>query len=263
MSTTCKVGDNNYEACTSPYIINNLTEGNYDIFIRAVDINENLSEVQQSFIVDTTAPVVTIDSGPVVIGAETIPSFVFTTSGDPVLVQCRLDDEEFTTCSSPYETVAQSPGNHVFTVRVTDAAGNSSEDTYSFIVDNTVPTIHVGFRPETYSRYRTHRIAFSTTEQATVECQLNDAAYERCTSPYELTDLDDGEYNIRLRATDLAGNSSEVLRRLIIDNEDPVAVFTEGPGAITNDITPTFAFTLSEPIHTISCGLERHIYFSC
>jgi hypothetical protein len=76
---------------------------------------------------DTDPPITTITSAPpptVVSRGPTSASFTFAASENLVTFECRLDGGGFTPCSSPMTYNNLSEGEHVFSVRATDAAGN-------------------------------------------------------------------------------------------------------------------------------------------
>jgi hypothetical protein len=55
-------------------------------------------------------------------------------------IECSLDGEEFTSCTSPVVYDRLSRGTHEFTVRATDAAGNTGEDQFTWTVSNPAPS---------------------------------------------------------------------------------------------------------------------------
>lgn len=76
---------------------------------------------------DTDPPASAITSGPaplVVSRGPTSASFAFAASENLVTFQCRLDNGPFTPCSSPATFGNLGEGEHVFSVRSIDAAGN-------------------------------------------------------------------------------------------------------------------------------------------
>jgi hypothetical protein len=76
---------------------------------------------------DTDPPTTRITTAPpalVVSRGPTSASFTFSASENFVTFECRLDSGGFTPCSSPATYNNLSEGEHVFSVRATDAAGN-------------------------------------------------------------------------------------------------------------------------------------------
>jgi peptidoglycan/xylan/chitin deacetylase (PgdA/CDA1 family) len=73
---------------------------------------------------DTTPPDTAIASGPSGTVTATGASFAFTASETGATFQCRLDTASFAACTSPRAYTALAVGQHTFSVRATDAAGN-------------------------------------------------------------------------------------------------------------------------------------------
>ena len=53
------------------------------------------------------------------------------------------------------------------------------------------------------------KLKFSADEEATFECKLDKGAYKSCKSPKKYKKLDDGKHKVKVRATDLAGNTDK------------------------------------------------------
>jgi hypothetical protein len=92
---------------------------------------------------DTSAPDTQIDSGPT--GTIKTNQATFTFSGTPASdtakIQCRIDSEPFTDCTSPMTFTGLSDGPHTAEFRAEDAAGNQDQSpaTATFTVDTTPP----------------------------------------------------------------------------------------------------------------------------
>ena len=92
---------------------------------------------------DTTPPDTVIDSGPS--GTIKTNSATFTFSGSPAddtaKIQCKIDGEAFTDCTSPKAFSGLSDGPHTAAFRAEDAAGNQDPTpaTRTFTVDATLP----------------------------------------------------------------------------------------------------------------------------
>jgi large repetitive protein len=76
------------------------------------------------FVIDTTAPVTTITSGPSGTTTSTEADFAFSGT-EPASYECALDAGPFATCASPVRYAALAAGPHVFRVRGRDRAGNA------------------------------------------------------------------------------------------------------------------------------------------
>jgi uncharacterized delta-60 repeat protein len=94
---------------------------------------------------DTTFPQTTITGGPTGTVNDSTPTFTFDSSEGGSTFDCRVDDNTFSPCSSPYTTSTLSDGPHTFEVLATDAAGNADPSPASrgFTVD-TAPVVVPG-----------------------------------------------------------------------------------------------------------------------
>jgi myo-inositol-hexaphosphate 3-phosphohydrolase len=85
---------------------------------------------------DTTPPSTTIDSGPSGPTGSTTATFVFS-ANEPSTFECSLDAGAYASCTSPRTLTGLGAGEHTFSVRATDAAGNTdgTPATRSWTVD--------------------------------------------------------------------------------------------------------------------------------
>lgn len=74
---------------------------------------------------DTTKPTLTIKKAPKAKSTATTAKFVFS-SNEAGTFKCKLDDKAFANCNSPKTYKKLKLGKHVFKVKATDAAGNTS-----------------------------------------------------------------------------------------------------------------------------------------
>jgi hypothetical protein len=119
-----------------------LADGEHSLSVRAVDEagNRDNTELTRTFTVDTAPPAVpAVVSGPAGATTDASPAFAFTATDS---VDCKLDgpngaEGSFGPCASPKGFNALAPGEYLFTVRSTDAAGNRTTSTRAFTV--TVP----------------------------------------------------------------------------------------------------------------------------
>jgi hypothetical protein len=90
------------------------------------------------FTVDNIAPITTITSQPSNPTNTTSASFSFSSNEAGSTFECKLDGGNYAVCTSPqlYDSLASNE-THTFSVRATDAAGNTdaSPPTYSWLID--------------------------------------------------------------------------------------------------------------------------------
>ena len=144
-----------------------LADGEHTFSVRAIDAagNTDQTPATRTFTVDTVAPETTID---VDVECRTRsrrakPNSTF---------ECKLDSGAFASCTSPYVVGTFADGEHTFSVRAIDAAGNTDQSpaTRTFTVDTVAPetTITSTSSPYTFS---------SSEANSTFECKLDTAAY--------------------------------------------------------------------------------------
>lgn len=127
--------------------LSGVSEGSHTYTAKATDAAGNTSAASSSrtVIVDTTAPTTTITSGPA--SGSTVnsssASFSFSSNETGSSFQCSVDGGAYTTCSSPQNYTNLSDGSHTFSVKATDAAGNTGSPvsrTWTVSTDSTAPT---------------------------------------------------------------------------------------------------------------------------
>jgi len=137
--------------------------------LKVAEIDATLRSV--TLFEDTNPPRTTITSAPPAQTGATTATFAFQASEDRTSFACRLDGGGFTGCASPVTFAGLSEGQHQFSVRATDLAGNQEA------------------APPVY---------------AWAVCLDRDGdGYTSCTGP---PDCNDNNRNIHPGATDIAGN---------------------------------------------------------
>ena len=122
-----------------------------------------------------------------------------------------------------------------FAVSATDTAGNhGNPNSYTWIVDATAPTITFTASPDPATSATSATFAFTASEAATLECQLDSGSWTSCTSPHDLTGLANGAHTFAVRATDTAGNhGNPTSYTSTIDTTAPRVTITSGPETTT------------------------------
>ena len=94
---------------------------------------------------DTTPPNTTITGNPADPTNLTDAGFTFMSTETGSTFQCSLDGAAFAACTSPEDFAALAEGNHTFSVRATDQAGNTDQTpaTYDWEIDITSPVVTV------------------------------------------------------------------------------------------------------------------------
>ena len=141
-SFQCSLDGAAYAACSSPTTASGLAGGPHTFAVKATDAvgNTDPTPATYNWTVDTVAPETTITSQPNDPSSDSSPSFAFASTKTPSTFECDLDGNGFTACTSPFALSNIADGNHTFSVRATDAAGNTdpSAATYSWTINTTL-----------------------------------------------------------------------------------------------------------------------------
>jgi hypothetical protein len=259
---------------TSPYTADwntaPLSDGMYDVRAVATDVLDNAgSSVVANRRVDHTAPDTTIDSSPASPSNDTTPTFSFSSSESGSTFDCRVDGGSWSSCSSPHTvSPALGEGSHTFDVRATDQAGNTdaSPASYTWTVDLTAPQTTIDSGPASPSTDTTPTFSFSSSESgSSFQCRVDGGSWSSCTSPHTTAALAEGTHTFDVRATDQAGNTdpSPASNSFEIDLTAPTTTIDSGPNDPSNDTTPTFTFSASEPGSTYECRVDGGSWSSC
>jgi hypothetical protein len=248
-----------------------VSDGLYDLRAVATDAAGNTSvDVVTNREVDNTAPQTTIDSSPADPSNNATPSFSFSSNEAGSTFQCRIDGGSWTSCTSP-DTIspALAEGSHTFDVRATDAAGNTdaSPATTTWTVDLTAPVTSLGSGPGSPSNITTPSFTFSSNEPGSIfQCRIDGGGWSACSSPYTVAPaLAEGTHTFDVRAIDPAGNAdaTPASQTWTIDVTAPNTTIDSAPNNPSNNTTPTFAFSASEPGSTFECRIDGGSWTPC
>ena len=160
---------------------------------------------------DTTAPTVTITQAP---GASVSSSGVqirFTSNEAGARFACKLDAAAYSACTSPKVLAGLAPGNHAFSVRATDRAGNVGKPAsvaWRYVQpDTTAPTVTLASTPPASTTETSASFTFTASEPGVAfECLLDGGAFTGCVSPASYQSLGVGTHSFSVRGRDAAGN---------------------------------------------------------
>lgn len=114
--------------------------------------------------------------------------------------------------------------------------------------DTTAPDTSLLRGPEGAVRRPAATFTFVSSEPgSTFTCSLDGAAWEPCRSPATVTGLGQGEHEMRVRATDAAGNTdaSPAVRTWTVDRGRPTVEVVAG-STTTRDRTPTVRLRIDD-----------------
>jgi Bacterial Ig-like domain len=278
-SFECRLDEGAWTGCSSPLGYTDLTDGRHTFEVQATDAAGNRGgAAAYTWTVDTLAPEATIDSGPADPSNERTASFTFSAS-DAADFECKLDGGDWTACTSPQGYAGLADGAHTFQVRATDAAGNqggAASHTWTIdtaVPDTTAPDTTITGGPATPSNSTSASLRFTGSDDETppselaFECRLDSQAaadFAACSSPKLYSSLSEGSHAFQVRAIDLAGNADQTPATYswTVDSVAPETTIDSGPAALTNDSTPTFAFS-SEAGATFQCRVDTVGFAAC
>jgi hypothetical protein len=228
-SFACKLDDSSWAGCSSPASYSGLTVGTHTFSVRATDAagSTDATPASQIWTVeaiapppppsDTTAPDTSITSGPAANSSASDASFDLASTEPGSTFACKLDSGNWSSCSSPKSYSGLAAGTHTFSVRSTDAAGNTdaSPATRSWTVeapppppDTTAPDTSITSGPSGGTTSTEAAFGLAATESgSTLACKLDSGSWASCSSPVTLTGLATGSHTFSARATDAAGNT--------------------------------------------------------
>lgn len=247
-SFECRLDGGAWVTCASPTPFGPLSDGSHTFEVRQVDDAGNISPVTAAtqFTIDTVAPVAPSVGGEPGAAFRSADVKVPFDGGEPGgSYDCRLDDGDWEACTSPVGYSDLADGPHTVRVRQTDAAGNAGAvAARSFVVDTVAPGAPVLTSvPADRIATPATTVAFVGEEGTTLECRLDGAAWEACTSPLALRELADGGHTVDVRQTDEAGNVSDASRAsFAVDTTPPPAPrIDHGPAEVSNLATIAFS----------------------
>jgi hypothetical protein len=160
--------------------------------------------------------------------------------------ECRLDAGAWASCTSPRNATSLAEGSHTFVVRATDVGGNvdPSPASRTWFVD-TVPPVATMDDP---GQYLKGTVNLSSTSTDTGGSGVAGVGFERSpagagtwssiAAAWDTTAVPNALYDLRVIATDNAGNSSSTpaLTGRWVDNLKPTVSIVD-PGPVTGTVT--------------------------
>lgn len=148
----CRLGDDDFAACSSPKTYTGLADGQYAFDIRAKDAVGRIdaTPARATWTIDRTPPQTTITRSP---SDQVHASAVFEfASSEPGTFECAIDNGAYEECESGHALSLSGigPGSHSFHVRARDQAGNidPSAASEAFDLVNTAPQATLDVTPD-------------------------------------------------------------------------------------------------------------------
>ena len=226
----CSLDGRAFDACGSPATYGNLAMGVHTFAVRVRDSGGNLdpTPATRTWTVDLTPPETTITDGPTGMVGSATASFTFTSNEDGSTFACSLDGGAAVPCTSPFTALGLAQGPHSFSVAAVDAAGHvdATPAISNWFVDTVAPSIMILAGPAD-GDITGPRVSFMfTISEGSAECAVDGGAFMPCASPVSFN-LPAGAHSFTLRAIDIAGNTTTVVRSFTVMCGPP-----DGTGAV-------------------------------
>lgn len=263
----CKPSNGAESACANSVVFNSLGENSYSVVIRAIDRagNESLP-VTDSFIVDRTAPVITIN-GPTGIVANANPKYKLgLVEANLKNIGCRLSplETDYKDCASLAVEYTNLPsGVYKLEVSAVDMAGNMGSASSSYENDISVPSVTITKSPLALGNLKDVSFEFtgvSGSKSITkFMCSLNGATAIPCASPFPYRSLTDKEHTFSVYGINAANVTSAAQSyKFVIDTTPPALAIISAPTGRIKTTTVTIVLSASDlnGINNIKCSLN-------
>ncbi|MGE0764188.1 MAG: hypothetical protein AB7N80_12980 [Bdellovibrionales bacterium] len=270
----CRMGNADFQECSSVKKYAGLSAGPQKFEVYAVDRAGNRStEAVATWTIDLTAPTLKFTETPLSTSKVALSKFAFEGIDDGQAIsrfECRLDDVNFTACTSPQNFTA-SEGLHTYEVRGYDSAGNVSEPIqFKWLVDSVKPSISLTATPAKLTNLVAANFSWNANDSGsgikTVECRLNSAAFAPCgLNGQNLGDVSEGAQSMDAKAIDNAGNESMTSYAWTVDRTLPTVTITSGPAPYVSATSAQFTFSGQDAngIQGYRCRLDAGSFESC
>ena len=233
---SCPVGGTSYSG---------LGEGSHTFQVVATDGlgNADGSPASHTWVIDLTAPDTTIVNAPPSLTNSTDAAFTYTSTESGSTFACKLDAGDYVSCpaaGTSYSGLGE--GSHTFSVKASDAVGNTdaSAASYTWSIDVTPPAVSMPdltdasdtgvSQIDNVTKDPTPSFTGTAEDGATVELLRDDVVVDSATATggvwaFTSEALAEGTYSFTARATDAAGNdATSTLLSVVVDLTNPSIV---------------------------------------
>jgi large repetitive protein len=257
------------QVCSSPYQVGDLQDGAHQFTVAAMDLAGNISQsVSLSWQVDLTRPILTVNLlSPIQLPTSQSSASVEVYATESVEFRCSIDGISLSSCESPVSLSNLSDGAHVFAAQAFDEAGNQSDEaSLEWAIDRRAPSLSfVSITPaDAVTSSTSLQAEFESDEVASYTCELDGGGKMPCNSPWQLNALADGDHELSIIATDLAGNSSEPLTHswAVVTRVTARIDSTNPSDAVTNQNSISISFSGAHA-NSFVCALDDGAFTAC
>ncbi|MDA0182239.1 Ig-like domain-containing protein [Solirubrobacter phytolaccae] len=223
----CRLDNAAWTSCTAAPTVTAVATGDHRFEARAADALGNVDPTPAAWTWSRVSgpPETVLEARPEALMTERTATFAFSSPDEVSGFECALDDEPWAACTSPLTRSALADGQHQLHVRAV-AAGtvvDQSPERAQWTVDATAPVVSFAADAPTLTNQPSRlAIAFSASEPARFDCRLAGGDWFACASPLQSPWLTDTNYLLQVRATDTAGNRSDVAQHAFeVDTRPP------------------------------------------
>ncbi len=239
------------ETGMSSTLLQSLAEGDHDVSVRATDEAGHQATDSVSFSVDTGAPVVTVTSPEegALFATDTV-TVTWTVSDAEATVEVSLDGgawEPASGGSAAFSGLADGP--HTVAVRATDIGGNEGEDSVTFTVDTTAPTVSITEpADDALLASSSLDVEWTATGADATEYSVDGGTWQAVSgTTVTVSSLSDGEHTISVRVADLAGNTAVDSVTVTVDTAAPtVDITAPAAAAVLTEADVTVEFSADD-----------------
>ena len=280
LSFECSLDGEPFSGCSSPEELSDLTRGEHELLVRAVDEADNVDTTPARYEWSVEpAPVPTVLSGPSEISESTTATFEFTSDVPGSTFECWLDGPKGP-CTSPVTYTGLAAGQHIFAVRATSPHGITSGiwAEYDFEIGDTTPPITtINSGPGINTEDPRAEFAFTANEPGvTFMCGLDGGTLAPCSSPHIYPRLHPGPHRFEVQAIaspllDPFGVPVEVdydpvstiYEWTIVDTVPPETTIDWGPREQTVSLNAVFGVSSDDPTAILECSLDGEPFSEC
>ena len=215
------INGSTFAPATSPVTFSGLPDGSNTFAVEAIDLAGNVgAPASYMWTIDAKPPVITFSQKPSAFTPNSTALFAFTstdnrTPSNLLVLQISFDGSAFKSATSPVSFTGLPEGSHTVVVDSTDQAGNTGIATYTWVIDQTPPTVSITQQPPLLANTPSATFAFTGSDDVTpvallqYQISVDSEPYAVTTSPITLTnDLIVGTHTFSVESIDQAGNLS-------------------------------------------------------
>jgi multisubunit Na+/H+ antiporter MnhG subunit len=240
-----------FALATSPVSLSGLSQGSHKYQARQIDAAGNVGAVGEvTWSVDTIAPAAPGLTGPNGTVTTTSASIEITPAESGGSLQGKLDGASFATVTSSVSLTGLSNGQHTYSARQVDNAGNlGSAASITWTIDNGIPLAPaIDSGPGGPVKSASASFSFSSSESGvTFETNLDGAGFVATTSPTTYSGLSEGGHSFAVRAKNAAGTTGpSTSRSWTVDTIAPAAPTLGGPSGTVVSTSASITITPAE-----------------